>query len=72
MYKPKQPSQSRIPTTAPKTSKNKYAPDTFTVQPKGLDNSQKQQERRKYSSDAVDRIAAKVTGGSVRSCRSYT
>ncbi|AFZ22995.1 hypothetical protein Cylst_0666 [Cylindrospermum stagnale PCC 7417] len=65
MYKPKQPSQFRIPNTAPKTSKNKYAPDTFTVPPKGLDKSAIQPERRKYSSDAVDRIAAKMTGETV-------
>ncbi|HLO86074.1 MAG TPA: hypothetical protein VK203_13850, partial [Nostocaceae cyanobacterium] len=61
MYKPpQQRSQSRIPTTAPKTSHNQHATGSFGVQPQ-LDHSQTPPETQKYSPELADLLAAKMT-----------
>ncbi len=60
MYAPKQPSQSRIPVTEPKTNDNQHATGSFKVPPPIIDNSQAPPEIQKYSSEKVDIITAKL------------
>ncbi len=60
MYAPKQPSQSRIPVTEPKTNDNQHATGSFKVPPPIIDNSQAPPEIQKYNSEKVNIITAKL------------